>query len=78
VSPKECESGMETGLRVSFAYDPKAMTKASFEGKPLASADPKHKIISDLYGLCKEMAGVPEESKGKTKGFALFKRGKQA
>jgi pilus assembly protein CpaE len=76
VSVKEFESGMESTLRCVFPLDAKAMTKASFEGKPLAHADPKHKIIGDLYGLCKEMAGVPDASKAKRAGFSLFRRSK--
>lgn len=74
VTIKEFESGMEHSLRCAFPCDDKSMTKAGFEGKPLALADPKHRMIQDLYGLCKEMAGVPEEQVKKGGGFSLFKR----
>jgi pilus assembly protein CpaE len=73
VTLKEFEGGMEATLRCSFPYDAKSLTRAGFQGQPLACADPKHKMITDLYGLCKEMAGVPEEAK---QGFSLFKRKK--
>jgi pilus assembly protein CpaE len=70
VSLKEFESGMETKLRCTFAHDPKAMAKASIKGQPLASADPKHKLVTDLHKLCIELAGVPEE----TKPASFFKK----
>jgi pilus assembly protein CpaE len=69
VSAKEFEEGMESALRCNFALDSKALAKASLQGEPLVSADPKHKMSGDLHKLCIEMAGVPEEAK---KGF--FKR----
>jgi pilus assembly protein CpaE len=70
VSLKEFESGMETKLRCCFAHDPKAMAKASIKGQPLAAADAKHKLVTDLHKLCIELAGVPEE----TKPASFFKK----
>ena len=69
ISVKEFEAGMETKLRCAFAFDAKAMAKATLQGQPLVAADPKHKMVVDLHRLCIEMAGVPEEKK---QGF--FKR----
>jgi pilus assembly protein CpaE len=76
VSLKEFETGMEAPLRCAFSLDPKAMTKAGFGGHPLASTDARHKIVQDLYGLCKEMAGVPEEHS--KSGFSFFGKRKAA
>jgi Flp pilus assembly CpaE family ATPase len=70
VSLKEFESGMETKLRCCFAHDPKAMARASIKGQPLAAADAKHKLVTDLHKLCIELAGVPEE----TKRASFFKK----
>jgi hypothetical protein len=66
---------MEAKLRCCFAADCKAMSQASFRGQPLAGAEPKHKLVHSLYGLCKELAGVPEETKA-GKGLSLFGWGK--
>ena len=63
VTVKEFEAGMETKLRCVFPHDPKAMTKMTLKGQPLATGDAKHKIVADLHRLCIELAGVPEETK---------------
>lgn len=63
VSPKEFESGMEAKLRCAFPLDAKAMTRASFKGRPLAGAEPRHRMVAELHRLCIELAGVPEEIK---------------
>ena len=63
VTIKEFEAGMEAKLRCVFPHDPKAMTKMTLKGQPLATADAKHKIVADLHQLCIELAGVPEEIK---------------
>jgi len=63
ISIKEFEAGMETKLRCAFAFDSKAMAKATLQGQPLVAADPKHKMVAELHRLCIEMAGVPEEKK---------------
>ena len=39
------------------------MTKSTLKGQPLATSDPKHKMVTDLHRLCIELAGVPEEAK---------------
>lgn len=69
VGAKEFEAGMEAKLRCSFTLDQKAMARASLKGQPLASAEPRHKMVLELHRLCIELAGVPEE---KRSGF--FKR----
>jgi pilus assembly protein CpaE len=61
VSQKEFETGMEGPLRCVFPLDTKAMTRCGFGGQPLASLEPRHRMITALYSLCKQMAGVPEE-----------------
>jgi pilus assembly protein CpaE len=71
VAVAEFEAGMEAKLRCCFASDCKAMSQASFRGQPLAGADAKHKLVQSLYGLCKELAGVPEDTKA-GKGLSLF------
>jgi pilus assembly protein CpaE len=63
VTVKEFEAGMEAKLRCVFPHDPKTMTRTTFKGQPLATSDPKHKIVADLHRLCIELAGVPEEVK---------------
>ncbi len=70
VTPKEFEAGTETKLRCLFPLDAKAMSAASLSGKPLAAADPKHRIPADLHKLCIELAGVPEE----TRQVSFFRR----
>jgi pilus assembly protein CpaE len=63
VTVKEFEAGMEGKLRCVFLHDPKVMTKATLKGQPLATSDPKHKMVTDLHRLCIELAGVPEDVK---------------
>jgi len=63
VTVKEFEAGLETPLRCVFPHDPKVMTKSTLKGQPLATTDPKHRLVGDLHRLCIELAGVPEESK---------------
>lgn len=63
ITAKEFEAGMEGKLRCAFSLDSKAMTRASLKGQPLASAEPRHRMIADLHHLCIELAGVPEEVK---------------
>lgn len=63
VSLKEFEAGMEAKLRCAFPYDPKVMSKSAFKGQPIATTDPKHRLVADLHRLCIELAGVPEEVK---------------
>lgn len=69
VTVKEFESGMEAKLRCVFPHDPRTMTRTALKGQPLATSDPKHKMVADLHRLCIELCGVPEEAKS---GF--FKR----
>jgi pilus assembly protein CpaE len=73
VSLKEFETGMEGSVRCAFDLDTKALSRSAFQGQPLASADPKHRNVQTLYGLCKELAGVPEETK-RSSGFAFWRR----
>lgn len=61
VSPKEFEAGLERPLRASFASDTKAMNRANLAARPLAQQEPKHRMTTTLIGMCKEMAGVPED-----------------
>ena len=68
VTVKEFEAGMETSLRCVFPHDPKVMSRATLKGQPLATADPKHKLVAELHRLCIELAGVPEEVKARS-GF---------
>ena len=70
VTVKEFEAGMEAKLRCIFPHDAKTMMRTTLKGQPLATSDPKHKLVADLHRLCIELAGVPEEVK--QKGF--FKR----
>lgn len=71
VTAKEFEAGMEGKLRCVFASDPKAMAKSALQGKALAVADPRHRIVGDLHRFCIELAGVPEETKARR---GLFRR----
>jgi pilus assembly protein CpaE len=71
VTVKEFEAGMEAKLRCVFPHDPKVMTKSTLKGQPLATSDPKHKMVADLHRLCIELAGVPEEVKT---GGGFFRR----
>ena len=61
ISPSEFEGGLERPLRATFKADTKAMMRANLGAKPLAQNEPKHPITTTLVGMCKEMAGVPEE-----------------
>jgi pilus assembly protein CpaE len=70
VTLKEFEAGIEGSVRCAFSLDAKAVTRSAFQGQPLAAADPKHRTVQTLYGLCKELAGVPEEAK--RAGFSLW------
>ena len=72
VTVKEFEAGIEGNLRCHFPLDPKTMTKTTFKGQALATADTKHRMVQDLHRLCIELAGVPEEAKAK--GGGLFRR----
>ncbi len=63
VTVKEFEEGMEAKLRCVFAHEPKLMTRSTLKGQPIATSDPKHRIVTDLHRLCIELAGVPEEAK---------------
>ncbi len=63
VSVKEFEDGMEAKLRCTFPSDPKAFAKATLQGQPLVSSDPKHRMVVELHKLCIELAGVPEEKR---------------
>ena len=63
VTVKEFEAGLEATLRCVFPHDPKVMTKSTLKGQPLATTDPKHRLVADLHRLCIELAGVPEEVK---------------
>lgn len=65
VTVKEFETGMEGKLRCVFPSDPKAMAKSALQGKALAIADPRHRIVTELHRLCIELAGVPEATKAK-------------
>lgn len=71
VTVKEFEAGLENKLRCVLPLDIKAVTRAGFRGHPLASTEPKHRLVQSLYGLAKEMAGVPEET---SRGFSFFRR----
>lgn len=72
VTVKEFEAGMEGKLRCVFSDDARAMAKSALQGKALALADPRHRMITDLHRLCIELAGVPEETRVKSAG--LFRR----
>ena len=63
VSAKEFEDAMEAKLRCVFAHDPKVMTRSAMKGQPIATTDPKSRLVTDLHRLCIELAGVPEEVK---------------
>jgi pilus assembly protein CpaE len=71
VTIKEFEAGMEGKLRCVFPFDPKVMSRSTLQGQPLATSEPKHKMVADLHRLCIELAGVPEEVKT---GGGFFKR----
>jgi pilus assembly protein CpaE len=71
VTIKEFEAGMEGKLRCVFPFDPKVMSRSTLQGQPLATSEPKHKMVTDLHRLCIELAGVPEEVKT---GGGFFKR----
>ena len=71
VSVAEFEAGMEAPLRTTFPHDPKVMSKATLKGQPLATTDPKHRMVTELHRLCIELAGVPEEVKA---GGGFFRR----
>lgn len=75
VTVKEFEDGMEGKLRCVFPSDPKALAKSVLQGKALAVADPKHRMIADLHRFCIELAGVPEETRARRGLFRRRKRG---
>lgn len=69
VTVKEFEAGLEGKLRCVFPADPKAMAKGALQGKALAIADPRHRIVTDLHRFCIELAGVPEETRSRSRSF---------
>jgi pilus assembly protein CpaE len=71
VTVKEFEAGMEATLRCVFPHDPKVMSRSVLKGQPLATSEPKHKLVTELHRLCIELAGVPEEAKA---GGGFFRR----
>jgi len=71
VTAKEFEAGMEAKLRCVFPHDPKVMSRSTLKGQPLATSEPKHKVVADLHRLCIELAGVPEDVKT---GGGFFRR----
>ncbi len=71
VTVKEFEAGMEAKLRCVFPLDAKVMARSTLKGQPLATSEPKHKVVVDLHRLCIELAGVPEEAKA---GGRFFRR----
>jgi len=75
VSVKEFEDGLETRLRLVFPEDGKSFAASTLKGQPLVAADNKHRLAGDLHKLCIELAGVPEESSRKKKGFFKLKLG---
>ena len=62
---------MEAKLRCVFPHDPKVMTRSTLKGQPLATSEPKHKLVTELHRLCIELAGVPEDVKA---GGGFFRR----
>lgn len=74
VAVKDFETGIEGKLREAFSLDAKSMAKASLKGQPLASYDPKHRMITSLHKLCIEFAGVREEVK---QGFLKRRLGRK-